>query len=139
MNNFKKIILFIPNTNLSGGPELFYQLAESLKSLDLDAFLFFFGDGDSNKSKIRFSKYKVNFIDHCFDDENNLLIFPECFTKLTEYYPKSQKCIFWCSIDNYYRYKGNSSNIIFSIMMMTKKQFQYFITNLKNASIKSYT
>ena len=39
-------------------------------------------------------------------DEKNLLVFPDSFTKLIESYPKSQKCIFWCSIDNYYRYKG---------------------------------
>lgn len=128
MNNFKKIILFIPNTNLSGGPELFYQLAESLKSLDLNAFIFFFGDGDCNKSKIRFSKYNVNFIDHCFDDKNNLLIFPESFTKLTEYFPKSQKCIFWCSIDNYYRYKGFNKleNIIRRFGSLLKKRAPLF-------------
>ena len=154
MNNFKKIILFIPNTNLSGGPELFYQLAESLKSLNINAFLFFFGDGDSNKSKIRFSKYNVNFTDHCFDDENSLLIFPESFTKLTQYFPKSQKCIFWCSIDNYYRYKGFNKieNIIRRFGSLLKKrvplyklkklhhisQSHYASQYLLNRGIKSY-
>tara|TARA_B100000212_G_scaffold233528_1_gene177559 strand:- start:363 stop:1343 length:981 start_codon:yes stop_codon:yes gene_type:complete len=154
MNNFKKIILFVPNTNLSGGPELFYQLAESLKSHDLNAFLFFFGDGDSNKSKNRFSKYDVTFIDHCFDDENNLLILPESFTKLTDYYPKSQKCIFWCSIDNYYRYKSFNKleNIIKKIGSLFRKrvplyklkkythisQSHYAMEYLKKRGIKSY-
>ena len=73
MDNFNKVILFIPNTNLSGGPELFYQLGESLKNLELNAFVFFFGDGDSKKSRKRFSKYNVNFIEKFIDDEKNII------------------------------------------------------------------
>jgi len=141
MDYFKKIILFIPNTNLSGGPELFYQLGESLKNLELNAFVFFFGDGDSKKSRNRFSKYNVNFIEKFIDDEKNLLVFPDSFTKLIESYPKSQKCIFWCSIDNYYRYKGFNKleNIIkkFGSLLKTRVPL-YKLKKLNHISQSNY-
>ena len=141
MDNFNKVILFIPNTNLSGGPELFYQLGESLQSLGLNAFLFFFGEGDSEKSKNRFSKYDVKFIESFIDDDKNLLIFPESFTKLIEHYPRSQKCIFWCSIDNYYRYKGFNKleNIIkkFGSLLKTRVPL-YKLKKLNHISQSNY-
>ena len=80
----------------------------------------------------RFNYYSFSVIEKIEDNEENLIIFPESATKLIYNYPKSRKCIFWMSVDNYYRYKDTGL-----IIKLFKKYFSLFKSRAKLRDLKS--
>ncbi len=128
---YKRIILFCPSDNLSGGPECIYQLAECLKKIKKNVFIYFYGSNPKEESLKRFQYYDFSVINYFEDSKENFLIFPESYTKLIYKYPKSIKCIYWMSIDNFFRYKNESY-----IFKTIKKYFSLFKTRARLKDIK---
>lgn len=128
----KKIILLCPSDNLSGGPECIYQLADSFSHFLDNVFIFYFGNKDIKISMKRFDYYKFKVIEQIEDDEENLIIFPESATRLIYNFPKSEKCIYWMSVDNYYRYKDTGL-----ITKLFKRFLSLFKSRAKLSDLKN--
>lgn len=99
---YKKIYIICTSNNISGGPETLHQLANKINEDKLgEAIIVYYGKQKQIPDK--FSKYNVKVAKKIEDSEDNLLIVPEVLTYYMYRYKKINKCIWWLSLDNYYR------------------------------------
>lgn len=108
-----KIIIFCPPRKVTGGPEALHQLSNKLYELNFDNVFMRYIPKRRNAKSVNYNIYKTKEITIVEDHPDNILIIPESMTFLVKKYPKSQKIIWWLSVDFYrilmdYRIKKQS-------------------------------
>lgn len=96
-----KIIIFCPPRKVTGGPEALHQLSNKLIELDMKNVFMHYTPKRRNAKAKNYTIYKTKKINFVEDHPDNILIIPESMTFLVKKYPKSQKIIWWLSVDFY--------------------------------------
>lgn len=132
--NTSKIIIFCPPKKVTGGPEALHQLSNKLYELNYDNIFMHYVPQRQNAKAKNYDIYKTQEI-HTFEDSpENILIIPESMTVLIKKYPKSQKVIWWLSVDFYkilmdYRIRKQS---FFTKLFYKQTDKEYHFENLPN-------
>lgn len=103
LNKKSKIYVACPNSWVSGGSETLHQLVNKLRSMQKDAYIYYF-DVKENKGNLvppKFQKYDIKYVTSIEDNNNNILIVPETVTELLYKFDSIKKVIWWLSIDFY--------------------------------------
>lgn len=105
-----KVIIFCIPYYATGGTELLHQLGNSLKKRNINVFMYYPNRKSKNDNPVpeRLRKYNVDYLDEIEDNKNNFLILPEVYADMYKKYKKSEKIIWWLSVDNYYNAKPKS-------------------------------
>lgn len=132
--NQSKIIIFCPPNSVTGGPEALHQLADKLYHLEIKNVFMHYLPKRKNAKPENYNVYKTNEIDIIEDKAENILIIPESMTFLVKEYPKSQKVIWWLSVDFYkilmdHRIKRQG---IFTKLFYQQKDKEYHFEHLPN-------
>ena len=97
-----RIYILCPSSVATGGIESLHQLASKLRSLRIDARMFFFPPDSNLTVRAPYKKYKPVTTNSIEDAEQNVLIIPEIFIHpLLDQFKKIRKIIWWLSTDNY--------------------------------------
>ena len=104
---FNKLIILCKGDSVTGGSELVHQLCHELSSLNLKASVCYYPFNNSYKIPSAYSIYNVEQC-NIEDDASNLIILPEVATKYAWKINKSKIGVWWLSIDNFYRKKGDN-------------------------------
>lgn len=118
LKNDSKIIIFCPPRKVTGGPEALHQLSDMLYRIGVENVFMKYLPKRGNPKPKNYDVYKTKKINDFTDNEANILIIPESMTFLVKKYPKSQKIIWWLSVDFY------------KILMDYRIQKQIFFTKL---------
>lgn len=108
LNITKNSIIYVicPSDIKTGGTELAHQLVYQINRLGLQAKIAYFNSGkNSTKINKAFKCYVDNFVNltDIKDVSDNIIIIPEGYPLFLKNYCKSQKCIWWMSVDNFCR------------------------------------
>lgn len=106
MKEDSKVYVACPNKIISGGPETLHQLVDKLRSINIDAYIYYFDVDNIETNDLvsqRFKKYNIRYVTKINDSIENVLIIPEVYTKLLYKFKKIQKGIWWLSYDFYYK------------------------------------
>ncbi|MCJ8153622.1 hypothetical protein MKJ01_07575 [Chryseobacterium sp. SSA4.19] len=128
------IIIFCPPNSVTGGPEALHQLADKLHCLDIKNVFMHYIPQRKNAKPENYNVYDTNETDTVEDKPENILIIPESMTFLVKKYPKSQRVIWWLSVDFYkilmdHRIKRQS---IFTKLFYQQKDKEYYFEHLPN-------
>ncbi|WP_411897611.1 hypothetical protein [Elizabethkingia occulta] len=129
-----KIIIFCPPQKVTGGPEALHQLSDKLIRLGNRNVFMFYLPKKKNAKPQSYSVYNTQQIDIIEDHKENILIIPESMTFLVKEYPKSQKIIWWLSVDYYKKLMDlriRRQNI-FSRLFYQQKNREYNFEHLPN-------
>lgn len=129
-----KIIIFCPPNSVTGGPEALHQLADKLYHLEVKNVFMHYLPKRKNAKPENYNIYQTNEIHTIEDKEENILIIPESMTFLVKVYPKSQKVIWWLSVNFYkvlmdHRIRRQS---IFTKLFYRQKDKEYHFEDLPN-------
>lgn len=125
-----KIYVLCPSNLKTGGTELLHQLVASLLSLNKNAYIAYYLEGNYNSKKPTPEAFKKYIGDHwCLvsdieDEPYNVAVFPETSLGKSKKYHKLQKCAWWLSVDNYNVMKGMKNRLTqYGIMSFIKHLF----------------
>lgn len=129
-----KIIIFCPPNSVTGGPEALHQLADKLHQLKIDNVFMHYIPQRKNAKPENYTIYHTYEINRVEDKAENILIIPESMTFLVKEYPKSQKVIWWLSV-NFYKilmdHRIRKQNI-FTKLFYQQKDKEYHFEPLPN-------
>lgn len=137
MKTFSKdsqIIIICPPQMLTGGPEALHQLSDQLHKFGLKNVFMHYIPAKKNPKPTNYNIYKSSEIEIIEDKEDTVLIIPESMTDLVKKYPKSQKIIWWLSVDFYkiLMDKRIRKQNVFSKIFYKQKAKEYFFEDLPN-------
>lgn len=99
---YKKIYIFSPSTQATGGTELLQQLCYKLNSKGQNASMFYTTPYENSPVKQVFEpRYNNPFGTEIEDAPNNIMIVSEAAMYLLVKYKKIQKAVWWLSVDFY--------------------------------------
>jgi len=129
-----KIIIFCPPKKATGGPEALHQLSNKLYELNYNNIFMHYVPHRKNAKAKNYDIYKTQNIEFVEDHADNILIIPESMTFLIKKYPKSQKIVWWLSVDFYkilmdYRIRKQS---FFTKLFYKQDDREYHFENLPN-------
>lgn len=129
-----KIIIFCPPKKVTGGPEALHQLSNKLYDLNYKNVFMHYTPKRENPKPSHYDIYKTSEINEVIDNPENILIIPESMTFLVKKYPKSQKIIWWLSVDFYkilmdYRIK---KQFFFTKILYQQKDKEYYFEQIPN-------
>ncbi|MDQ0592626.1 hypothetical protein QFZ37_000995 [Chryseobacterium ginsenosidimutans] len=129
-----KVIIFCPPNSVTGGPEALHQLADKLYRLEVKNVFMHYIPQRKNAKPVNYNVYQTIEIDTVEDKAENILIIPESMTFLVKEYPKSQKVIWWLSVDFYkvlmdHRIRRQN---IFTKLFFNQKDKEYHFEHLPN-------
>jgi len=108
MSDKSKIYIFCPADTVTGGTELLHQLADTLISINKEAYVIYTKNNNIINQVIPepFKKYNIKTtVKPDFKDEN-IFIVPETAIYLLNNIPKGKKMIWWLSVDNFFLCKS---------------------------------
>ncbi|MBR0062436.1 MAG: hypothetical protein IJP68_13260, partial [Selenomonadaceae bacterium] len=101
-----KVCIVCPGNLYTGGTELCHQLASKLLSMGIPTYIFYgeiidykFDEKDPVPDALK--KYHVPYAFAAEDEPHNILIAPEASTNYLYFTKKSQRVIWWLSVDTY--------------------------------------
>ncbi len=106
-NKYKRLLVLCRGNSVTGGSELVHQLSHELTSLNFDSSIVYypFHTKFSVPEEYRIYKVKQSNFD---DSKDNIILLPEVATKFAWKINNAKIAIWWLSVDNYYRKKGDS-------------------------------
>jgi len=133
------IFIACPEKYATGGTELLHQLYFKLRHYTEKVRMYYY-DFSNNGSPInpRFEKYQVAYANEVEDIEQNILIVPEMNTDLLKKFKEINKCIWWLSVDNYYKAIGKHVNPFKTIIIRTMNSIKgdYYFKKIVNFNDK---
>lgn len=129
-----KIIIICPPNSVTGGPEALHQLSHKLLHIGVEHVFMHYIPKKNNPKPANYNVYTTQEIDTIEDHDENILIIPESMTDLVKKYPKSQKIIWWLSV-NFYKIlmdKRIRKQNIFSKLLYDQKDKEYLFEPLPN-------
>lgn len=105
INKETKIYVACQHGVVSGGMESLHQLVNELNKQGIKAYIYYFNKKKNNNLDVpeKLKKYNIEFVKSIDDNKNNILILPEVETQLLYLYKNIQKCIWWLSLDFYFK------------------------------------
>lgn len=108
MLNIKKnttIYVACPYEVVTGGTESLHQLVYELNRQECNAYIFYFDIKRKAEVPIssKFKKYITNYVSEINDASYNVIVIPEVQTQLLHKYKNIQKCIWWLSLDFFFK------------------------------------
>ena len=98
------IYIISPGNIGSGGSETLHQLGALLKSRQYDVAMYYIYPHTMQTAQ-SLVHYKVDVVDCIVDEKTNILIVPEYYTEFIYKYRRIKLCIWWLSLDFYFRSK----------------------------------
>ena len=100
-----KIYIACPYGTVTGGTESLHQLVSTLNNTGKEAYIFYYNTRNRKKVEVpnKFKKYNIKIAQKINDEQLNILIVPEIATHLIYKYNRIQKCIWWLSLDFYFK------------------------------------
>lgn len=104
INKTSKIYIHCPAGVVTGGTELLHQLEDYLVRHGLNAYIFYYSYWGDVPHKVpeAFSKYSIVKEENIEDNEDNIEIFNETEFIYLHRCHKTQKAIWWMSVDNFF-------------------------------------
>lgn len=100
-----KIYIFSPRGIRSGGPTLLHQLAsvivKNYSEYNIEPLMFYYDLNVKTAPDSAYSEYHIKKTAKIIDSPENILIGAEGVSEFAYFYPKTQKIIWWLSVDNY--------------------------------------
>lgn len=100
-SNTHKYYVFCPANTKTGGPEALHQLAFYLRSVGLESYVVYYGNGfpaaKTIKEYLQYEPHVVRFQD-IEDSKENYVIAPENAPWCLNHFKKAQRCIWWLSL-----------------------------------------
>lgn len=130
-----KVIVLCPANSVTGGPELLHQFVNELCTNNVDAKILYYPYGVHETAQA-YRKYNVNVATYTETyKENNAVIVPEVATGLVYDFNKSDKYIWWLSVDNHF--KAYPKSIVgkakfFLKAILNKKNVPVPLSKMKN-------
>lgn len=104
---YKRLLVLCKGNSVTGGSELVHQLSHELTSLNFDSSIIYYPLNTKFSVPEEYSIYNVNQSN--FDDsKDNIILLPEVATRFAWKINRAKIAIWWLSVDNYYRKKGDS-------------------------------
>lgn len=98
----KRIFILCPANFATGGPMLLHQLGFHLLQRGYQVQMYYFNaTADEHPVHTNYASYQVPYVTTIEDSEDHFLIIPETELEYTYVYKKTQKAIWWLSVDNY--------------------------------------
>ncbi len=102
--NIHKVYVAAPSNKGNGGGESLHQFVDVCIRNGIDAYIYYFDKRGELRTIIpSMEKYNIQVATEIDDVEENLLIFPEVRTEELRKYKKIRKCIWWLSLEFYFR------------------------------------
>lgn len=100
-----KIYIGCPYGLVTGGPESLHQLVSELNNMGREAYIFYYNVKNTEKVKVpdKYKKYNIKIAQKIEDKNSNIFIVPEVDTHHIYKYKQIQKCIWWLSLDYYFK------------------------------------
>ncbi len=96
-----KVFAYCPSNVVTGGAELLHQLISTLNNNNIEAFVIYFDDPNSNIPD-EYKKYHIKKAQEINDAPNNIVVFYEAVFHKTKQIEKAQILLWWLSVDNFY-------------------------------------
>ncbi len=98
------IYVLIPANYETGGIELAHQLVDYLRNKNRQAFIVYLEQDHIIGAEVppAYRKYKIETSVEIEDNDKNLIIIPEIYSKLIKRFKNIQIGFWWMSVDNYY-------------------------------------
>lgn len=114
------IYLACPEKYATGGTELMHQLYVEIRKYTSNVKMFYYNFSNTGSPvNERFENYNIDFVTNIIDSEENLLIIPEVIYSLLSSFIKIKKCMYWMSVDNYFKTLGIYPDTIKTIFHLT--------------------
>ncbi len=104
---YKKLIILCRGDSVTGGSELVHQFCHELNSLSLDSSIAYYPLSEKYLVPEEYSIYDVK-LSKLEDEHDNIIMLPEVATKFAYKIKTAKIAIWWLSVDNYYRKKGDN-------------------------------
>lgn len=129
--NESKVVVFSSHAR-TGGPELLHQLVYQLELNGKNSYICYYPFDKRHIIHNEYLKYKTPVCDFK-DDGDTFFIIPESATFITKMITRSRYSIWWLSVDNYFRVKGDSllRDFIYTYLSLLRSRVP--IKNLENA------
>lgn len=101
INQSSKIYVLAPAGTVTGGTELLHQLVSFLRDHRRDAYMVYFGD-KPHEVPSDYRCYNIAHVDDVIDSPENIVVVPEGEFYRISLYKKTQKILWWLSVDNFY-------------------------------------
>ena len=104
---YKKLIILCRGDSVTGGSELVHQFCHELNSLSLDSSIAYYPLSEKYLVPEEYRIYDVK-LSKLEDEHDNIIMLPEVATKFAYKIKTAKIAIWWLSVDNYYRKKGDN-------------------------------
>lgn len=106
----KKVIIVCPYYE-TGGPESLHQVCHAINNMGGDAYIWYFGENHSEPHPA-YRKYNLKLTSTLEDNENTIIILPECEGKMINMFSKAKVYFWWLSVDNnnFFQYNNSFDN-----------------------------
>ena len=104
---YKKLIILCKGGSVTGGSELVHQFCHELNSLNFDCSIAYYPLNNKYSTPEEYSIYDVK-VSELNDEYENIIMLPEVATKFAYKIKSAKIAIWWLSVDNYYRMKGDN-------------------------------
>ncbi|WP_096084699.1 hypothetical protein [Agaribacterium haliotis] len=88
---------------VTGGPEAMHQLAAAAKKVGLDACLVYYPVGRAWEVPEVYREYDINTAERADDSSESVIVACETETGVLRKFKKATCCVWWLSVDNYYK------------------------------------
>jgi hypothetical protein len=126
-----KVYVVAPAGVVTGGPEDLYQLAESIRDIfpGVHVYMYYIARrGVENPVAPEYEHFGLEVAEQIEDDEDNVLILPECYTTELSELTNIKKAIWWLGVDGYYTSNGLSPRKRwFNSMMLRRFGLQWYM------------
>lgn len=134
MESQTKIYVCAPADVATGGPELLHQLADKLRNMGKNVFMYYYPTNHSKPVHDNYLEYQLKSSTIIEDDVNNLVIVPEVETNILNNLKYIKKMVWWLSIDNYFlslpKFKGRINRYL--LRFFNTQKYFFFNKNLKS-------
>lgn len=101
-----KIFVYCPASLATGGTELLHQLVHECRRMGLDAYIDYVGGLGAAGRPPKFAHYDAPY-SAAEDRDGDVIVVPEVFTPLVSRINRAKTYVWWLSVDNYYRRRGD--------------------------------
>lgn len=101
VNKNSKIYVHCPAGIVTGGAELLHQLVSTLRENGCDAYIVYYGT-NTHEIPSEYSCYSLRISEDILDSCNSIEVFNECCFDLAFQRKRTQKVLWWLSVDHFY-------------------------------------
>lgn len=103
VNSKIKVYVACPYGTVTGGTESLHQLVFELNNINIDTYIYYYNAKGDLKVPEKFKKYTDKIAYKIQDESSNIIVIPEVATQLLYKYKNIKKCIWWLSLDFYFK------------------------------------